>query len=135
MSGAIRANTRELAFSVPMKTFHFKKSLMEEHFNERFLHTDKYPKATFTGNIVENIDVSKPGTYNVTAKGKLTIHGVTQDRTIKGVIVSDGNTLQLKSDFKVKVADHKITIPKIVFQHIAETVDVNLDMTLTKSEK
>ncbi|KAA9331263.1 YceI family protein [Adhaeribacter soli] len=135
MSGAIRANTRELAFSVPVNTFQFRKSLMQQHFNERYMESDKYPKATFTGKINETPDLTQPGTYPVTATGKLTIHGVPQDRTIQGTLVSDGNKLQLTSDFKVKVADHKITIPRVVFHNIAEVVDVKLDMTLNRTEE
>ena len=132
MSGVIKADTRAVAFSMPINSFKFQKSLMQQHFNEKFLESHKYPKATFTGNLVENIDVSKPGTHNVSVQGKLTIHGVTKDRTIKGTVVSDGSKLQLTSDFKVKVADHKIKIPKLVFENIAEVVDVHLDMTLNK---
>jgi polyisoprenoid-binding protein YceI len=132
MSGIIKADTREVAFSMPMKSFQFKKSLMQQHFNEKFIESDKYPKATFTGKLTDNTDLSKPGTYNVSVQGKLTIHGVTKERTIKGTVVSDGNKLQLTSDFKVKVADHNIRIPKLVFENIAEVVDVKLDMTLIK---
>ena len=135
MSGAIRANTCELAFSVPINTYQFKKSLMQQHFNDRYMESDKYPKATFTGKINETPDLTQPGTYPVTATGKLTVHGVPQDRTIQGTLVSDGKKLQLTTDFKVKVADHQITIPRVVFQNIAEVVDVKLDMTLNRTEE
>jgi polyisoprenoid-binding protein YceI len=69
----------------------------------------------------------KPGTYNVTVTGKLTIHGVEQNRTIKGVITIDNSLkLNLTSDFDVKLVDHKIEVPKLVFKKIAETIAVKL---------
>lgn len=132
MGGVVKADTREVAFSMPIKSFKFRKSLMQKHFNEKFMESDKYPKATFTGKLVDNTNLSQPGTYNVSVQGKLTIHGVTKDRTIKGTVVSDGNILQLTSDFKVRVADHQIKIPRLVFENIAEVVDVKLDMSLNK---
>jgi hypothetical protein len=132
MSGVVKPDLRELAFSMPVKSFLFKKSLMQEHFNEEYLETDKYPRATFAGKILENVDLSVPGTYKVNVQGKLAIHGVSKDRTLTGTVVSDGNKLQLDSEFKIKVADHNVTVPKLVFENIAEVVDVKLKMTLNK---
>ena len=64
---------------------------MEEHFNENYLETEKYPKASFNGNINEEVDLSKDGTYEVTATGKLLIHGIEKERTLTGTITRNGN--------------------------------------------
>ncbi|WP_028981072.1 YceI family protein [Sporocytophaga myxococcoides] len=128
MSSAINPVNRNAAALVMINTFKFKNALMQEHFNEKYMESDKYPKATFSGIINENVDLMKPGNYNVTVTGKLTIHGVEQNRTINATItVSESLQLHLKADFNVKLVDHKIEIPEIVFHKIAEVIAVKID--------
>lgn len=122
------AATGDIAFSIPMKEFKFAKSLMQEHFNEKYVESEKFPKATFTGKIID-FKPSASGAQNVKAQGKLTIHGVTRDIDVPGTIEVQGNKLVMKSKFMVKVADYNITIPQIVFQNIAEEVEVTIDFT------
>lgn len=122
------ATTGDIAFSVPMKEFKFAKSLMQEHFNEKYVESEKFPKATFQGKIID----FKPGTsgaQQVKAQGKLTIHGVTKDIDVPGTIEMQGNKLVMKSKFMVKVADYNIEIPQLVFNNIAEQVEVTVDFT------
>ena len=107
-----------------IRSFKFEKAFMEEHFNENYMESDKYKTAVFKGRINEKIDYSSDGSYDVTATGKLNIHGVEQDRTLKGTIVIKDNTITLESAFKVALKDHNIEIPKIVASNIAEEVDV-----------
>jgi polyisoprenoid-binding protein YceI len=97
---------------------------MQEHFNDDFLETGKFPAASFTGKINEAIPWGKAGTYNVSATGVFTIHGVSQPRTITGKLQVGENSLRLESTFMVKLQDHKISIPKLLFQKIAEQVEV-----------
>ncbi|HMJ68502.1 MAG TPA: YceI family protein [Cyclobacteriaceae bacterium] len=125
-STIFNAATGDIAFSVPMKEFKFAKSLMQEHFNEKYVESEKFPKATFQGKIVD----FKPGTtgvQQVKAQGKLTIHGVTKDIDVPGTIEVKGKKLEMKSKFTVKVADYDISIPQLVFNNIAEQVDVTID--------
>jgi hypothetical protein len=129
-------NTKDggLAFIVTNVGFHFEKPLMEEHFNENYMESDQYKVSVFKGKIVEQIDYTKNGSYKVTAKGTLSLHGVEQPRTILGeLIVLDGK-ITVKSSFEIKVEDHKIKIPKLVIKNIAETVQVtvNLNFELKK---
>ena len=117
-----------VAFIVTNVGFHFEKPLMEEHFNENYMESDKYKVSVFKGKIVEQIDYSKNGSYKVTVKGMLNIHGVEKERVILGeVVVLDGK-ITVKSSFKVKVEDHKIKIPKLVIKNIAETVQVTVHL-------
>jgi polyisoprenoid-binding protein YceI len=120
----INTTTGEIAVKVPIKSFIFENGLMQEHFNENYLESDKYPFATFKGKINEHIDWTKPGTYPVSATGKLNVHGVERDQTIKGKLDVGSGKLQLDADFTVALADHKIEIPTLVFQKIAETIAV-----------
>ncbi|MBL7835215.1 MAG: YceI family protein [Cyclobacteriaceae bacterium] len=119
--------TGEVAFSIPIREFQFEKKLMQEHFNEKYMESEKYPKALFSG-VLQNFDGSLTGVQNVKAKGKLTIHGVTREVEISGT-AEVGNKITLKSKFPVKLADYKVEIPQLVFQNIAETVDVTIDIT------
>jgi hypothetical protein len=127
-SAIFNADNGEIAFSVPMKDFKFKKSLMQQHFNEKYVESEKYPKATFQGKII-GFKADATGTQQVKAQGKLTIHGVTKDIDVPGTVEVQGKKLQMKSKFMVKVADYEITIPSLVFQNIAEEVEVTLDFT------
>jgi polyisoprenoid-binding protein YceI len=119
--------TGELAFSVPVREFQFENKLMQEHFNEKYMESDKYPKATFSGKII-NLDVAQTDVQQVKAKGKLTIHGVTREVEIYGT-AQPGDKITVKTKFRVKLADYKIKIPQVVFQNIAEEVEVTVDIT------
>lgn len=119
----------ELAFVVLIKSFKFKKAQMEEHFNEDYLESNTFPKANFKGTITDlsKINFEKNGTYPVTVKGELTIHGVTKSITVPGTIsVSDGK-INADSRFTIKVKDYNIKIPYTVINNIAETIDITVD--------
>jgi hypothetical protein len=120
----INTANNEVAVSMKMSGFNFPNKLMQEHFNENYMESEKYPIGTFKGKIVEPIDFTKNGTYDVTAKGQLTIHGVTLPRDLKGKLTVNNQKISLISNFEVKLADHKIDIPKIVFAKIAEVIAV-----------
>lgn len=125
-SSAINANTGDIIFKVPNTSFRFKKKLMQEHFNENYMESDKYPVSEFKGKLEKPIDVSKNGNYSVNVSGKLTVHGVTKDyRSVAEIVVNNG-VATAKSVFKVKVADHNIKIPSLVFKNIAEIVEVRI---------
>lgn len=125
-SSVINFETDSIVIRIPQTEFHFKKSLMEEHYNENYMESTKYPYAVFRGKFDQKIDPKKPGVYKVKTKGYLEIHGVRQNREIEGTIeVAD--LVKIHSEFFVKTADHKIEIPKIVFANIAENIKVTID--------
>lgn len=123
------AGTGELDFSVAITSFQFPKSLMQQHFNSDYMESDKFPRATFKGKIQERPDITKDGTYPVTVAGDLTVHGVTQKRTIPGSLTVKGGVISMTSEFMVKCADHHIEIPTIVFHNIAESIKMNVSAT------
>ena len=108
---------------------------MQQHFNETYLESEKFPYATFKGTINEVINFSKSGTYNLSASGTLNIHGVDQERTIKGKLIIDENTLNLDAKFEVLLIDHKINIPKFVFKKIAEKIAVTASFNYIPNKK
>lgn len=124
----INTATNEVAVVIGIRQFKFEKPLMEEHFNENYMESDKYKTADFKGKINQEIDFTQNGEYDVTVSGKLTIHGVTQDRTIAGKIKISDNKIYVSSKFPVALKDHNIKIPKAVIKNIAETVDVTVNI-------
>lgn len=127
--------TGEVAFKLLIKSFVFEKALMQEHFNENYMESDKYPDSKFTGKILDfnKVDISKNGTYPVSAEGDLTIHGVTKKITAPGTLEVKDGKIFLKSKFNVTVADYNITIPKAVADNIAKVVEVTVDCILMKN--
>jgi polyisoprenoid-binding protein YceI len=123
VSGLYNSETGEIVFSIPISEFQFAKSLMQEHFNEKYMESDKFPKATFQGKVV-GLDVSNKDMQQAKAVGKLTIHGVTNDVEIPGTFEKQDNKLLMKTKFIVKLVDYKIAIPQLLWQNIAEQVEV-----------
>lgn len=126
-SSIFNSQTADVAFTVPIREFQFEKKLMQEHFNgDKYMESDKFPKATFSGKL-EGFDAAAKGAKQVRAKGKLTIHGVTKDVEIPGTIDVTGDKVVMKSKFLVKLEDYKINIPQILWQNIAEQVEVTVE--------
>ncbi len=119
-----------IVFSMSITDFVFKKSLMQTHFNENYMESEKYPKSLFKGKITNlpAVKFETNGTYNATIEGELTIHNVTKPVKVTGTIEVKDKKIIAKAKFPVKLADYNIEIPKVVFQKIAETIEVTVDM-------
>lgn len=109
-----------------IKLFTFKKKLMQDHFNENYMESDKYPYGILDGKIMEPVPYYKDGTYNVTLEGTMEIHGVKKPVKLNAVIEVKNGVISTKSEFMVKLKDHKIDIPKIVVNVISEEIKVNV---------
>lgn len=121
-SSIIDLETRSMVIVVPIKSFSFKKKLMQEHFNENYLESDDYPNATFKGKIVEWF--GEEGTGKAVARGTMDMHGVTNEMEIVGDLTYAPDLIKAETKFTIKPADFKIKIPKAVFYKIAEEVEV-----------
>ena len=133
-SGIFEEGSGEIAFLVPIKKFVFPNALMQEHFNESYLESDKYPNATFKGKIIDSTSTSDPNN-KVIAKGMLNIHGVSREVEISGTLQKVNNDFVMKSEFPVKLADYKIKVPKIVFYDISDDVKVTANFSFKPYEK
>jgi hypothetical protein len=128
----LNTETGQLNFAALMKSFEFKKALMQEHFNENYVESDIYPRAKFSGQILQfnEIDLTAAGTYNVKVAGELSMHGVTrQIETTAEIMVDDGKILA-QSTFTVNPEDYNIKIPAAVRKNIAESIEVNVRVEL-----
>jgi len=129
--GVLNTAERSFSFRVASRSFEgFNSSLQRTHFNEDYMESERFPNSTFKGKIIEEVDLSKPGTYSVRAKGVLTIHGVSFDRIIRSNIEVTNNRIDVNSDFTVFIDDHDITIPSILNKKIAEEISVKIKLTL-----
>jgi len=132
VNAALDVATGDFVFKILIKSFEFEKALMQEHFNENYMESDKYPNSTFQGKItnLSSVDFTKNGEYDVEVQGKLTIHGVTKDVTEKGKFTVKDGAVQGLSKFNVKLADYDIAIPKAVANNIAEVIEVTVDVKM-----
>jgi hypothetical protein len=124
-SGAIQ-------FSVLIKGFEFRNEEMQDHFNDDYMESDKFPRSEFKGQIVNNASVNykRHGTYNVQVKGMLTIHGVTKEILSNGSVKVDNDGIKANSTFNIALADYEIKISKLVGDKIAKTIKVTVDAKL-----
>lgn len=136
IKGLLDISTYQFAFVVQVQSFEgFNSELQRQHFNERYLESEKFYEATFAGKIIEQIDFTKNGVYEVRAKGNLTIHGKKQPRIIKGTITVKDKSIQIDSEFSVPLADHDISIPQIVSQKIATEILVKFTAIMMPADK
>lgn len=126
------ASSGRVQFSVLMRGFEFHKSLMQQHFNENYVESDKFPKATFVG-IIENnqlIDYSVDGIYAAAANGQLTIHGVTKTVRAAGKVFVERGKISLQAEFSILLSDYKISIPSIVKDKVSDRVQILVNCKL-----
>lgn len=124
------ASTGDIVINLLNKSFEFKVALMQEHFNENYMETTKYPKSTFKGKVtnLDKIDLKKDGSYPAEVTGDLTIHGVTKSVSYSGTIEVASGVVTAKAKFKIVPKDYNIEIPQLVENKIAKEMDVTVDI-------
>jgi hypothetical protein len=134
---ALDATSGDFIFKVLMQSFQFEKALMQEHFNENYVESPKFPNATFMGKVegISTIDFAKNGKYEVVVNGNLTLHGVSKAISEKGTIEVIDGKVKASSKFIIAIADYNIKVPSAVMGKIAEKVDVSVEATLEKFVK
>ena len=131
----LKGETGDFQTTVQNKTFKFESSFMEEHFNENYMESEKYPFSTFKGKIQEKVDYTKNGEYKVTCKGTMDMHGVSKEIIAPGTLKINGTQVTLESKFKIKIADFKIKVPSLYAKEIAEEIDVDIKSVLEPFKK
>jgi hypothetical protein len=127
----INDSTGDIAVLIPIKSFIFKKALMQEHFNENYMESDKYKDASFKGKLLETMMLKAGDHKEVNVSGHLLMHGVPQQRVVT-VLLKKGvdGSISATGKFSVRIAEHHIKVPSLLFQNIAEVVDITFDLTL-----
>lgn len=133
-SSALKADEKKIAILMKTNTFVFKNPMMQEHFQEDYIECEKFPNASFNGDILGEFDVNKDGEYKVAVKGKLTIHGIEKDREVKGKIIVKKGVVSVEAKFAVKLADHGVKVPSVVLKNIAEVVEVAINITYKETK-
>jgi len=128
----VDAKSGNMQFAALMKGFSFERALMEEHFNENYVESDKYKSAEFKGEIknIEKVDFAKDGAYPVKVKGKLTMHGVSNDVETDAKINIQGGKVKAIAEFNVLLSDYKISIPGLVADKVSKTAKISVSCTL-----
>lgn len=132
VSCVVDVATGKMEFGVLMKAFEFEKALMQEHFNENYVESDKFPKATFKGKIsnISSIDFKKDGTYPAVISGQMTMHGVTKDINAKGTFTVKGGKVTGNSEFTLLLSEYDIQIPALVKENISNSIKITVDVAL-----
>lgn len=130
-ASVLDAATGQVEFTILIKAFEFDRALMEDHFNENYMESEKFPKASFKGMIVNNKEISylKNGKYTAETKGDLTIHGVTKPVTVNADIEVRDNKIIAKAAFEITIEDFKIEIPSLVKDKIEKQAKIVIDIT------
>jgi hypothetical protein len=123
-------STGDIIFNLLNKSFEFKVALMQEHFNENYMESTKFPKSTFKGKItnLDKIDFKKDGTYPAEVTGDLTMHGVTKNISTAGTIEVSKGVITAKAKFKVVPKDYGIQIPQLVENKIAKEMEITVEI-------
>jgi hypothetical protein len=131
----VNGTTKTVAFNVMMRSFKFQKALMEEHFNEKYVHSEKFPSAKFAGEIVDDIDLSKPAVYkNVNIKGTIILHGITRPINIIATLeVKSDSEIKGSSSFRINPKDFEVEIPSLIDEKVAKEILVSVDVLYKSS--
>ena len=139
-SAIFKSEDGYLKIKVPIRKFEFEKDLMYQHFLEKkYMWAEKYSDAEFLGNItnIADIDLTTDGSYDANVKGTLTIRGVAKEYEQQGTLTVENGGELIKCDavFNVKLEDHKVPIPRMVIDNIAEVVEVTVKLEMPKYKK
>lgn len=130
-------STGKMNFLLNIKAFEFKSQLMQDHFNENYMESDKYPTSSFKGTItnISKVNFAKDGSYPVTVSGTLEIHGVKNEVNTSGTLKIKGGAVDASSDFTIQLTDYNIAVPSVVGNKLSKTVKINIKASLSKLVK
>jgi hypothetical protein len=133
----LKTQTGELAFMLFMKSFSFERAAMQQHFNDDYVHSDEYPKATFEGSIsnADGMDFSKDGKYEVDVIGNLTIHGITREVSESGTIEIKDGKIHLDAVFDIQLSDYDVKVPSNMLKNISNDIEITVDAALAPYER
>ncbi len=133
LEGKFDIATRKLNFRQSLNQFRFSQGeLQKKDAQEKYWETDKYPYATFKGSIINDIDFTKNGEYEVTARGILGMHGVEKEAKLPAIVTVNNGTIYVQASFSIYLSDYNIKIPRLVVLKVSEVFEASANLTLTK---
>jgi hypothetical protein len=136
LKGIVDIQEKTFAFRINITSFlGFNNSLQQEHFNESYMESFLFPDATFSGKIIEDVDLKNDGVFLVRAKGKLKIHGSTQERIVKVKINKVGSSISFNSDFVISLYEYNIKVPRVVYDKLSPEIHIRVSATLGPKKK
>jgi len=137
VQAAISTDKGTVQFKVPVNSFQFEKDLMQTHFQENYMESATYPTSTFKGKIKDlgEVKFGTDGTYKVVVDGTFEMHGVSKEMSVSGVVVVDGSTITLKSNFTILCSDYGIKIPKNNVSQVSNSIDISVNCALSPKKK
>ncbi len=130
LEGVVDFSTGNFFFRIPISSFIFPSSLMQKHFNEKYMESDIYSISSFQGNFSDSISLIENKKILISSKGELSVHGIDQDVAIQTELIIEDSQVQFSSEFYIALKDYKIKVPKIVRMNIADTILVNVSGNL-----
>ncbi len=131
----LNEDKKEVEIIINISSFKFKKALMQTHFNEKYIESNKYPKATFKGKYKETIDLDKDGIYFLNLDGHFNIHGVERNKTVPCTFTVKNGKIIFETKFKIMSADYKIKAPDIIYRKVGQEVTIDVNGILVKEKK
>ncbi|MCK5170936.1 MAG: YceI family protein [Bacteroidales bacterium] len=133
----LNIETGKIQFAVLIKSFKFSLATAKEHFNESYMESDKHPKASFKGKIlnIDSVDLSTDGVYNISVLGTITIKAVEKEIEVQAILTVDNKKINAVSEFELLISDFDVKIPKLVEKRVAELIQVKLNMNYVLYEK
>ncbi len=134
VNSALDFASGNFVFKTLIHGFEFEKALMQEHFNENYMESEKFPNSTFIGKItnINDVNPNKDGVYKVVVEGDLSMHGVTNKIKENGILEVKGGKVLGKATFNVSPKDYNIAIPSAVIKNISESIQVSVNISLDK---
>jgi hypothetical protein len=134
VNSALDISTGDFVFKTLIRGFEFEKALMQEHFNENYMESEKFPNSTFKGKVtnLKDINFAKDGKYNATVEGDLLIHGVTKKVSVKGTFEIKAGSVFADTKFNVLIKDYNIKVPNTVINNISESIEIRVSVELKK---
>lgn len=133
-SSSLNVEKKELEIELKVSNFKFKKALMQTHFNEKYIESEKYPKSTFKGKFKEEINLEKNGVYTINVEGRFSIHGTERAKTLNCVLTVKDRKITFQTTFKLLSADYKIKAPDIIYRKVGQEISVDANGILMKEK-
>lgn len=123
------ANGGEFYFEVVLDDLDTGIGLRNRHMRENYLETDKHPLASYRG-VITDVKKQADTEYSIDLSGQFALHGIEQTRLITVNAVSHGDGYRVRGEFMLRLEEHDIEIPRLMFLKVDQNIHLSLDFYL-----